>query len=83
MASAQRLAEIRNDLAEERTQLAWQRNRLSEISVLLGVTGLGLLAARFYENYWQFGAAIAVIGVLWLAVVVFRYMTTKNRMRCL
>ena len=37
----------RTELARERTVLAWQRNRLSELTVLLGITGVGIVVSRF------------------------------------
>ncbi|MFH0922740.1 MAG: DUF202 domain-containing protein [Candidatus Micrarchaeota archaeon] len=77
-----KLAKIRTDLAEERTELAWQRNRLSEMGVLIGVIGLGLLITRFYEAFWLVGVPIALLGAVWLAIVATRYFTQKNKMRC-
>jgi len=76
------LAKKRTCLAEERTELAWQRNRLSEMGVLLGVIGAGLLLSRFYAEVWQAGTAIAVIGAAWLVAVAHKYFTMKGRMRC-
>ncbi|PIO05792.1 hypothetical protein COT29_04255 [Candidatus Micrarchaeota archaeon CG08_land_8_20_14_0_20_59_11] len=75
------LAKKRTYLAEERTELAWQRNRLSEMSVLLGTIGAGLILSRFYSEHWQFGAAISTIGAAWLSVVAYRYFTKKGGMR--
>ena len=55
-------------LALERTILAKQRTILAEISVLLGVTGLGLLLFRFYDDRYVRGVG-AVVGIVALAVI--------------
>ena len=55
-------------LALERTILAKQRTILAEISVLLGVTGLGLLLFRFYDNPYVKGVG-AVVGIVALAMI--------------
>ncbi|MFH1780240.1 MAG: DUF202 domain-containing protein [Candidatus Micrarchaeota archaeon] len=82
MPEEKKLDKIRTNLAEERTELAWQRNRLSEMSVLMGVVGLGFLITRFFAEFWVAGVLLSSVGGVWLAIVVFHYFTQKNRMRC-
>ena len=59
-------------LALERTILAKQRTALAEISVLLGVTGLGLLVFRFYDNIYIKGIG-AIVGVVALTTILKLY----------
>lgn len=59
-------------LALERTILAKQRTILAEISVLLGLTGLGLLVFRFYDQ-WYIKVVGAFIGIVALVTITRLY----------
>ncbi|MFA4946485.1 MAG: DUF202 domain-containing protein [Candidatus Micrarchaeia archaeon] len=68
-------------LARERTLLSWQRNRLSEISVLLSVTGIGLVVHKFYPENAAFGLFLIAASLAGLAYVVWRYFSVKKTWR--
>jgi uncharacterized membrane protein YidH (DUF202 family) len=68
-------------LARERTLLSWQRNRLSEISVLLGVTGIGIAVDKFYPENGSLGLFLIAASLAGLAYVVWRYFSVKKTWR--
>src|SRR3989344_4314033 len=59
-------------LALERTILAKQRTILAEISVLLGITGLGLLLFMFYDQMYV-KVVGALVGLAALATITRLY----------
>jgi len=65
-------------LARERTILAWQRNRLSEMTVLLGAVGLGMGVHRFYAELQSLELAIVGISLVSLGYTVWRYFSVKR-----
>ena len=70
-------------LALERTILAKQRTILAEISVLLGVTGLGLLLFRFYDMIYikAVGAVVSIVAVVTITRLSHHYRRFKKKIR--
>ena len=74
-------AQERTELAYERTVLAWQRNRLSELSVLLGAAGIGLVTMKFYPEYWLAGITVMFFSLAGFAYTLYRYFGIKREWR--
>jgi len=68
----------RTELARERTVLAWQRNRLSELTVLLGITGVGIVVSRFYPEYLFLGGSVVFLALLGMAYTAYHYLSLKG-----
>lgn len=81
MVTQNHLAEERTELARERTILAWQRNRLSELAVLLGMFGLGIAIPSLYPEYLPAGLVIIVIACAGMAYTLYRYWSLKKAWR--
>ncbi len=70
-------------LALERTILAKQRTILAEISVLLGITGLGLLVFRFYDQTYVkgVGAFAGIIALVTITRLFHNYRRFKKKIK--
>jgi putative membrane protein len=71
---------LRDQLARQRTELANERTLLSYIRTALGFFAVGIPAVWWLEEFvfQVLGVVSLVIGVLFLAVGVWRFVTIKG-----